>query len=96
MENNKLKLLLTKSNENQYNDNAYMGRKFKNSFTNYKEKNKYIFNYREYNKSVSVSKIKKKINIDIPISKSYEEDKDIKSVDEKDINMKIINCNKII
>ena len=96
MENNKLKVLLTKSNENQYNDNVCLGTKFKNSFTNYKEKNKYIFNYREYNKSVSVSKIKKKINIDIPISKSYEEDKDIKSVDEKDINMKIINCNKII
>ena len=36
------------------------------------------------------------MNINIPISKSYEEDKDIKSVDEKDINMKIINCNKII
>ena len=96
MENNKLKVLLAKSNENQYNDNTYLGRKFKNSFTNYKEKNKYIFNYREYNKSVSVSKIKKKMNINIPISKSYEEDKDIKSVDEKDINMKIINCNKII
>ena len=96
MENNKLKLLLAKSNENQYNDNTYFGRKFKNSLTNYKDKNKYIFNYREYNKSVSVSKIKKKINIDIPISKSYEEDKDIKSVDGKEINMKIINCDKII
>lgn len=92
MENNKLKVLLTKSNEKQYNDNIYIGRKFKNSFNDYKDKNKYIVNYREYNKSVSVSKIKKKINIDIPISKSYEEDKDIKSVDEKDINMKIINC----
>ena len=47
-------------------------------------------NYREYNKSVSNSKYKNKINLDIPISKSYEEDKDIKSVDEKAMNIKVI------
>ena len=90
MENNKLKILLIKNNEKQYS-NDISRKALKNSFANYSEKNKESVNYREYNKSVSISKSKNKINIDKSITKNYKEDKDIKSLDEKIVNIYTIN-----
>ena len=90
MENNKLKILLIKNNEKQYS-NDISRKALKNSFANYSEKNKESVNYREYNKSVSISKTKNKINIDKSITKNYKEDKDIKSLDEKIVNIHTIN-----
>ena len=90
MENNKLKILLIKNNEKQYS-NDISRKALKNSFANYSEKNKESVNYREYNKSVSISKTKNKINIDKSITKNYKEDKDIKSLDEKIVNIYTIN-----
>ncbi len=87
IENGKLKIMLIKSKEKQYS-NDVSRQKLKNLYKNCSVKNRDII-YRECNKSVSISKIKK-INIDIPISKNYEEDKEIKSLDEKSINLKII------
>ena len=78
IENNKLKTLLRKNNNEKQYINSFARMQLKNSFSNYSIKNKGLKNYREYNKSVSPSKIK--INLDIPISKSYEEDKDIKYI----------------
>ena len=72
-ENNKLKILLLKSKEKQYS-NDIPGKKRKKSFVNYSENQK-IFNYKD-NKSVSVPRMKNKINIDKSISKIYKYTKD--------------------
>ena len=87
IENGKLKIMLIKSKEKQYS-NDVSRQKLKKLYENCSAQNRDII-YRECNKSVSISKIKK-INFDIPISKSYEEDKEIKSLDEKSINLKVI------
>ena len=82
-ENNNLKMLLTKNKERQYSTDISKNNIF-NSFINLDEQSKDYSNYREYNKSVSFSKSKTKINI--PIFKRYQEDKEnneIKSVTEK-------------
>ena len=84
-ENNNLKMLLTKNKERQYSTDISKNNIF-NSFINLDEQSKDYSNYREYNKSVSFSKSKTKINI--PIFKRYQEDKEnneIKSVTEKNI-----------
>ena len=91
IENHKLKILLNKNKERQYS-NDISRKNLKNTFKDYsEEKNKdRINNFKEYNKSVSASKIKNKINIDKSISKNYKEDKDIKYLDEKIINIQLI------
>ncbi len=93
VENNKLKIFLYKYKDKQYSNDASRKNILK-GLGNYSTKNRDNINYREYNKSVSVSKMNNKINLDIPISKSYEEDKDIKSLDENNINIKIVKNNK--
>ena len=87
IENNKLKILLIKSKEKQYSDDVYR-KNYINTFVNYSQKNNNIINFRGYNKSVSVSRTKN--NIDKSISKTYKEDKDIKSQYENNINIKVI------
>jgi hypothetical protein len=89
VENSKLKILLIKYKEKQYSNDASRT-KLKKWNGDFSLKKRDIINYREYNKSVSVSKINDKINLDIPISKSYEEDKNIKSDVEKQLNIKIV------
>ena len=82
---NKLKYNLekAKNKERQYSTDISKHNLF-NSFINYDEQNKDYSYYREYNKSVSFSRTKAKINI--PIFKRYEEDNnEIKSVTEKNI-----------
>ena len=85
IENNRLKKSMLMKNKEQEISKDLFKKKIKKVKDNHSE-----INYREYNKSVSNSKYKNKINLDIPISKSYEEDKDIKSVDEKAMNIKVI------
>jgi hypothetical protein len=80
IENYKLKILLYKNKDKQYSNNITR-QNLKNS-VNFSEKNRDIFNYREYNKILSVSKLKNKINIDKSIPKNYEEDKDLNSLDK--------------
>ena len=87
IENNKLKILLIKSKEKQYS-NDVSRKNYINTFVNYSQKNNNIINFRGYNKSVSVSRTKN--NIDKSISKTYKEDKDIKSQYENNINIKVI------
>jgi hypothetical protein len=82
---NKLKYNLekAKNKERQYSTDISKHNLF-NSFINYDEQSKDYSYYREYNKSVSFSRTKAKINI--PIFKRYEEDNnEIKSVTEKNI-----------
>ena len=81
IENNQLKILLIKNKDREYS-NIISRKNFKNSFTNYSENNRdSIYNLREYNKSLSFSKLKNKINIDKSIPKKYKEDKDFKSIE---------------
>ena len=89
IENNRLKKFLLNNYKDKEIYNQLSKTKLKKTSGNCSEKN--MINYREFNKSVSVSKMNNKINLDIPISKSYEEDKNIKSVDEKNINIKYLN-----
>jgi hypothetical protein len=84
-ENNNLKMLLTKNKERQYNTDISKNNIF-NSFINLDEQSRDYSNYREYNKSVSLTKSKARINI--PIFKEYKEDKEnneINSFTEKNI-----------
>jgi len=72
-ENNNLKKLLTKNKDRQYSTDISKNN-ILNSFVNYDELSKDYSNYKEYNKSVSFTKSKARINI--PIFKEYQEDKE--------------------
>ena len=72
-ENNNLKKLLNKSKERQYSTDISKNN-ILNSFINYEDISKDYSNYKEYNKSVSFTKSKTRINI--PIFKEYQEDKE--------------------
>ena len=74
-ENNNLRVLLIKNKDRQYSTDISKNNIY-NSFLNYDEQSKDLSNYREFNKSVSISRTKNKINI--PIFKRYLEDKDNK------------------
>jgi hypothetical protein len=89
-ENNNLKMLLTKNKERQYSTDISKNNIF-NSFINYDDQSRDYSNYREFNKSVSVSRAKNKINI--PIYKRYEEDNFKK--ENKSYNENIVNNIKI-
>ena len=70
-ENNNLKMLLKKNKERQYSTDISKNNIY-NSFINFEEQSKDYSNYREFNKSVNVSRSKNKFNI--PIFKKYQED----------------------
>ena len=70
-ENNNLKMLLKKNKERQYSTDISKNNIY-NSFINLEEPSKDYSNYREFNKSVNVSRSKNKFNI--PIFKKYQED----------------------
>ena len=70
-ENNNLKMLLKKNKERQYSTDISKNNIY-NSFINLEEPSKDYSNYREFNKSVNVSRSKNKFNI--PIFKRYQED----------------------
>jgi len=89
-ENNNLKILLKKSKDRQYSTDISKNNIF-NSFINYDDQSRDYSNYREFNKSVSVSRAKNKINI--PIYKRYEEDNFKK--ENKSYNENIVNNIKI-
>ena len=72
-ENKNLKKLLTKNKDRQYSTDISKNN-ILNSFVNYDELSKDYSNYKEYNKSVSFTKSKARINI--PIFKEYQEDKE--------------------
>ena len=72
-ENNNLKKLLTKNKDRQYSTDISKNN-ILNSFINYEDISKDYSNYKEYNKSVSFTKSKTRINI--PIFKEYQEDKE--------------------
>ena len=85
-ENNNLKILLKKSKDRQYSTDISKNNIF-NSFINNDDQSRDYSNYKEFNKSVSVSRAKNKINI--PIYKRYKEDnlnKENKSSNENIIN----------
>ena len=91
-ENNNLKILLKKNKDRQYSTDISKNNIF-NSFINNDDQSRDYSNYKEFNKSVSVSKAKNKINI--PIYKRYKEDnlnKENKSSNENIIhNIKVQN-----
>ena len=70
-ENNNLKMLLKKNKERQYSTDISKNNIY-NSFINFEDQSKDYSNYREFNKSVNVSRSKNKFNI--PIFKKYQED----------------------
>ena len=75
-ENNNLKILLIKNKDRQYSTDISKNNIY-NSFINLDEQSRELSNYKDFNKSVSISRTKNKINI--PIFKRYLEDKDNKS-----------------
>ena len=70
-ENNNLKILLIKNKERQYSTDISKNNIY-NSFINYDELSRDNANYRDFNKSMSISKTKNRLNI--PIFKKYKED----------------------
>ena len=74
-ENNNLKILLIKNKDRQYSTDISKNNIY-NSFLNFDEQSRELSNYKDFNKSVSISRTKNKINI--PIFKRYLEDKDNK------------------
>ena len=74
-ENNNLKILLIKNKDRQYSTDISKNNIY-NSFINLDEQSRELSNYKDFNKSVSISRTKNKINI--PIFKRYLEDKDNK------------------
>ena len=90
-ENNNLKMLLIKNKERQYSTDISKNNIY-NSFINYDEQSREMSNYRDFNKSVSVSRTKNKLNI--PIFKRYQEDFLIN--ENKSSNNNLISNIKII
>ena len=74
-ENNNLKILLIKNKDRQYSTDISKNNIY-NSFLNFDEQSRELSNYKDFNKSVSISRTKNKIKI--PIFKRYLEDKDNK------------------
>ena len=82
-ENNNLKVLLMRNNEKQYSADIPI-KNIYNSFMNLDDQSREISNYREFNKSMNISRPKNRLNI--PIFKKYQEDKEITEIKSSDEN----------
>ena len=76
-ENNNLKVLLMRNKEKQYSTDISKNNIY-NSFINLDDQSREISNYREFNKSMNISRPKNRLNI--PIFKKYQEDKEITEI----------------
>ena len=82
-ENNNLKVLLMRNKEKQYSTDISKNNIY-NSFINLDDQSREISNYREFNKSMNISRTKNRLNI--PIFKKYQEDKEITEIKSSDEN----------
>lgn len=82
-ENNNLKVLLMRNKEKQYSTDISKNNIY-NSFINLDDQSREISNYREFNKSMNISRPKNRLNI--PIFKKYQEDKEITEIKSSDEN----------